>query len=104
MPVARAKTLFDLLPHLLNGLTLGLLFALIALGFMLIVGLMEHINLTQGSMFALGAYVAMQLTGPRPPLPADLAKAWLPPPPRRRHTPGFGGGPLLLPPPCLLLD
>ena len=30
--------MFDLLPHLLNGLTLGLLFALIALGFMLIVG------------------------------------------------------------------
>src|SRR3954470_20745306 len=71
------KTLFDLLPHLLNGLTLGLLFALIALGFMLIVGLMEQINLAHGSLFALGAYVAMQLTGPRPPLPTELAKAWL---------------------------
>lgn len=69
--------MFDLLPHLLNGLTLGLLFALIALGFMLIVGLMEQINLAHGSLFALGAYVAMQLTGPRPPLPADLAKLWL---------------------------
>ena len=50
--------LFDLLPHLLNGLTLGLLFALIALGFMLIVGLMEQINLAHGSLFALGAYFA----------------------------------------------
>ncbi|NPU68327.1 branched-chain amino acid ABC transporter permease [Bradyrhizobium sp. 83012] len=69
--------MFDLLPHLVNGLTLGLLFALIALGFMLIVGLMEQINLAHGSLFALGAYVAMQLTGPRPPLPADLAKVWL---------------------------
>jgi branched-chain amino acid transport system permease protein len=69
--------LFDILPHLVNGLTLGLLFALIALGFMLIVGLMEQINLAHGSLFALGAYVAMQLTGPRPPLPADLAKVWL---------------------------
>ena len=69
--------MFDLLPHLLNGLTLGLLFALIALGFMLIVGLMEQINLAHGSLFALGAYVAMQLTGPRPPLPPDLAKVWL---------------------------
>jgi branched-chain amino acid transport system permease protein len=67
----------DLLPHLLNGLTLGLLFALIALGFMLIVGLMEQINLAHGSLFALGAYLAMQLTGSRPPLPAELAKAWL---------------------------
>jgi branched-chain amino acid transport system permease protein len=68
---------FDLLPHLLNGLMLGLLFALIALGFMLIVGLMEQINLAHGSLFALGAYIALQLLGPRPPLPADIAIYWL---------------------------
>jgi branched-chain amino acid transport system permease protein len=68
---------FDLLPHLLNGLMLGLLFALIALGFMLIVGLMEQINLAHGSLFALGAYIALQLLGPRPPLPADIASYWL---------------------------
>lgn len=48
-----------LLPHLLNGLTLGLLFALIALGFTLIVGVMEVINLAHGSLFALGAYFAL---------------------------------------------
>ena len=69
--------MFDLLPHILNGLTLGLLFALIALGFMLIVGLMEQINLAHGSLFALGAYFAMQLLGPRPPLPPGVASAWL---------------------------
>jgi len=69
--------LFDLLPHILNGLTLGLLFALIALGFMLVVGLMEQINLAHGSLFALGAYFAMQLMGPRPPFPPALAHAWL---------------------------
>lgn len=69
--------MFDLLPHLLNGLMLGLLFALIALGFMLIVGLMEQINLAHGSLFALGAYIALQMLGPRPPLPADIASYWL---------------------------
>ena len=69
--------MFDLLPHILNGLTLGLLFALIALGFMLIVGLMEQINLAHGSLFALGAYFAMQLMGPRPPFSPDIAQAWL---------------------------
>lgn len=69
--------MFDLLPHILNGLTLGLLFALIALGFMLIVGLMEQINLAHGSLFALGAYFAMQLMGPRPPFPVALAQGWL---------------------------
>jgi branched-chain amino acid transport system permease protein len=67
----------DLLPHIVNGLVLGLLFALIALGFMLIVGVMEQINLAHGSLFALGAYVALQFTGPNPPLPADLAAVWL---------------------------
>jgi branched-chain amino acid transport system permease protein len=67
----------NLLPHILNGLVLGLLLALIALGFMLIVGLMEQINLAHGSLFALGAYFALQLTGPNPPLPADFAAAWL---------------------------
>jgi len=40
----------NLLPHLVNGITLGLLFALIALGFMLILGLMEQINLAHGSL------------------------------------------------------
>ncbi|HEX5093242.1 MAG TPA: branched-chain amino acid ABC transporter permease [Burkholderiales bacterium] len=55
--------LVNLLPHLLNGVSLGLLFALIALGFMLIVGVMEVINLAHGSLFALGAYVAVTLMG-----------------------------------------
>jgi branched-chain amino acid transport system permease protein len=53
----------DLLPHILNGLTLGLLFALIALGFTLIVGVMEVINLAHGSLFALGAYFALTIIG-----------------------------------------
>ena len=84
----------DLLPHIANGLMLGLLFALIALGFMLIVGLMEQINLAHGSLFALGAYVALQLTGPRrrsgdlrPRAPARWAGATLRSslPLRRRH-------------------
>src|SRR3546814_3470371 len=48
-----------LLPHILNGLALGLLFALLALGFMLIIGVMEVINLAHGSLFVLGAYVAL---------------------------------------------
>lgn len=55
----------NLLPHLANGLSLGLLFALIALGFMLIVGVMETINLAHGSLFALGMYVALFLVAPK---------------------------------------
>jgi len=57
--------MMQLLPHLLNGISLGLLFALIALGFMLIVGVMETINLAHGSLFALGMYVALFLMAPQ---------------------------------------
>ena len=55
--------MLDLTPHLLNGISLGLMFALIALGFMLIVGVMEVINLAHGSLFALGAYFAVFIMG-----------------------------------------
>jgi branched-subunit amino acid ABC-type transport system permease component len=67
--------LINLLPHLLNGVTLGLLFALIALGFMLIVGVMETINLAHGSLFALGMYFALFFVAPQLGLFPDL-QAW----------------------------
>src|SRR6476620_7559868 len=54
----------SLVPHVVNGLALGLLFALIALGFMLIVSVMETINLAHGSFFALGMYVALVIVAP----------------------------------------
>lgn len=78
--------MFDLLPHLINGLTLGLLFALIALGFMLIVGVMEQINLAHGSLFALGAYVALVLLSPQPPLPPGMAEWWVAQPMSLRYA------------------
>ncbi len=53
-----------MLPHLINGISLGILFGLLALGFMLIVGVMEVINLAHGSLFALGAYVAVEIINP----------------------------------------
>src|SRR3954469_21729392 len=55
----------SLLPHLVNGISLGLLFALIALGFMLIVGVMETINLAHGSLFALGMHFALFFVSPQ---------------------------------------
>jgi branched-chain amino acid transport system permease protein len=65
-----------LLPHILNGLTLGLLFALIALGFMLIVSVMEVINLAHGSLFALGAYFALWLIAPELAGFTEVAEAY----------------------------
>jgi branched-chain amino acid transport system permease protein len=85
----------DLLPHLLNGLTLGLLFALIALGFMLIVGVMEQINLAHGSLFALGAYVALVIIGPEN-LPEPLRAFWAAVPMGWRYVVALVLAPLLV--------
>jgi branched-subunit amino acid ABC-type transport system permease component len=68
--------LFNLLPHLVNGVALGLLFALIALGFMLIIGVMEVINLAHGSLFALGAYMALVIMTPEGGLDAPFLEPW----------------------------
>lgn len=85
----------DLLPHLLNGLTLGLLFALIALGFMLIVGVMEQINLAHGSLFALGAYVALVIIGPEN-FPEPLRAFWSAVPVGWRYIAALVFAPLLV--------
>jgi len=45
----------------LNGVVSGLLYALVALGFMLILGVMEVINFSHGMLFAFGAYLAITL-------------------------------------------
>jgi branched-subunit amino acid ABC-type transport system permease component len=69
--------MLHLAPHIFNGLTLGLLFALIALGFMLIVGVMEVINLAHGSLFALGAYFALTVIGMDPVADTGFGQWWL---------------------------
>ena len=51
----------ELLAQLFNGLVLGLLFGVMALGFMMILSVMEVINFSHGSLFALGAYFALSL-------------------------------------------
>jgi branched-chain amino acid transport system permease protein len=51
----------ELFSQLFNGLVLGLLFGVMALGFMMILGVMEVINFSHGALFALGAYFALSL-------------------------------------------
>ncbi len=76
----------NLLPHILNGLALGVLFALIALGFTLIVSVMEVINLAHGSLFALGAYFAMAIINPDLSLLGPFGEAYLALPLGARYT------------------
>src|ERR1041384_4169906 len=50
-----------LLQQLINGLTTGTLFALIAIGYTMVYGIIELINFAHGDLFMLGAFLALTL-------------------------------------------
>ncbi|MDP5007470.1 MAG: branched-chain amino acid ABC transporter permease, partial [Glaciimonas sp.] len=50
-----------LLQQLINALSLGSVYALFALGFTLVFGVLGVINLSHGAIFMLGSYVALLL-------------------------------------------
>src|SRR5574337_1258014 len=52
-----------LLQQLVNGLTLGSVYALIALGYTMVYGIIELINFAHGEMYMLGAYMGMVAFG-----------------------------------------
>ncbi|MZR32291.1 branched-chain amino acid ABC transporter permease [Sneathiella litorea] len=56
--MGRKKTFVN---TLLNGITLGGLYFLVASGFTLIFGLMRNVNLAHGSMYLLGAYIGYEV-------------------------------------------
>jgi len=49
------------LQQLLNGLTTGTLFALIAIGYTMVYGIIELINFAHGDLFMLGSFLALSL-------------------------------------------
>ena len=53
---------------LLNGITLGGLYFLVASGFTLVFGLMRNVNLAHGSLYLLGAYIGYEV--------ADRTGSW----------------------------
>lgn len=63
--IGRKKTFVN---TLLNGLTLGGLYFLVASGFTLVFGLMRNVNLAHGSMYLLGAYIGYEV--------ADKSGSW----------------------------
>jgi branched-chain amino acid transport system permease protein len=48
--------------HLVNGLSLGSIYALIALGYTLVFGVLQMINFAHGDVFMLGAFIALYFT------------------------------------------
>ena len=57
---------------LLNGLSLGAIYALIALGFVIIFKASEVVSFTHGSLLLLGAYAIARLSEPLGFVPAIL--------------------------------
>ncbi|HEY6172319.1 MAG TPA: branched-chain amino acid ABC transporter permease, partial [Candidatus Kapabacteria bacterium] len=47
----------DILQQLVNGISLGAIYALIALGYTMIYGVLRFINFAHGDIFMVGAYV-----------------------------------------------
>jgi branched-chain amino acid transport system permease protein len=52
-----------LLQQLINGLTLGAVYALIALGYTMVYGILELINFAHGEIYMLGAYLGIIFLG-----------------------------------------
>jgi len=69
-------TLSLFLQHVLNGISLGSLYALIAIGYTIIYGVLGLINLAHGDIFMVGAFLAMWgVTRYHVPLLASLCLA-----------------------------
>lgn len=64
--------------QLLNGLAVGGVYALFALGYTLVFSILRVINFTHGALFALGAYFTYALTGSAFGFNGVLANAALP--------------------------
>src|SRR5918912_3616857 len=67
-----------LLQTVLNGLAIGGVYAIFALGYTLIFSILRIINFTHGAIFTLGAYATYALTGARFGFNGLLANAALP--------------------------
>ncbi|MGN1400931.1 MAG: branched-chain amino acid ABC transporter permease [Bacillus sp. (in: firmicutes)] len=52
-----------LVEQLINGITLGSIYAVVALGFTLVFGVLGIINMAHGEIFMMGAFVGVMLTG-----------------------------------------
>lgn len=60
------------LQHLLNGITIGSGYALIALGYTLVYGVLKLINFAHGEIYMIGAYLCFILLSLIPYLPPSL--------------------------------
>ena len=78
LAAADSSTLGEaLLQYTLIGLTNGALFALIALGYTMVYGIIELINFAHGDVFMLGSFLALSLIGAMGLEEAGVGGLWL---------------------------
>jgi len=63
--------------QLVNGLTLGAVYALIALGYSMVYGILQLLNFAHGDVYMVGAYVGYGVLAALAPKAGLLAPAWL---------------------------
>ena len=51
-----------LLEQIINGITLGSIYAIVALGFTLVFGVLGIINMAHGEIFMIGAFIGVLIT------------------------------------------
>lgn len=69
-----------LLDLAVSGLTVGMIYALIALGYTMVYGVLEFINFAHGEVFTIGAYIAaiaLIRSGVQPEAPIGVRLAWM---------------------------
>lgn len=64
--------LLEILQALINGLALGSLYALIAVGYSLVFGVLQFVNFAHAELFMVGAYFVMTLLMAGAPLPVAI--------------------------------
>src|SRR3989304_2260004 len=83
--------------QLINGITLGSIYAIVALGYTLVFGVLDIINMAHGEIFMFGAFIGMVIVtkmnaplagvpaGAGRPAPAAGADRGFPPGPSHQH-------------------
>jgi branched-chain amino acid transport system permease protein len=63
--------------QLVNGLTLGAVYALIALGYSMVYGILQLLNFAHGDVYMIGAFIGYGVLAALAPRAGLLAPAWL---------------------------
>src|SRR3954447_3998780 len=72
------QTFLNQLPQqLVNGLTLGAVYALIALGYSMVYGVLQLLNFAHGDVYMIGAFIGYGVLTALAPKSGLLLPAWL---------------------------